>query len=287
MLCDCAILIGVPDPEIFNGSLGVEPDFFDKTPLVNIDVSSVNKLYGEVNLVDNKKTALAEIVYELATTLNSETLDADSATLLLAAVFEKTGGLRASLSADVLLTASELLRLGARKEEATSLAKEAAPVALLQLFGRAAVRSKLQEIPLGPPVESREIKKSPSPPFLKGEQEVPLRPPLEKGEYGRGVLWSFLTAEDFEKTGRSKDDISRVLQNLGGSFPPHGVRILLWQDSVGGRVSATLAGDEYLLQKINGLAPSQFQSPDLRLEASFESFREGEVHIASLLKGVL
>ncbi len=250
MLCDAALVLGVQDIESLNGSLGVEPQFFSETPLINIDVSAANRKYAEVNLVEESYPAISQIVYHLASALVDGPLKEEEATLVLAGIFDKTEQFHSSnMQADTLLAASELVRLGARYNEATTLAMEKAPLELFQLCGRAAVRSKLDE--------------------------------------EKGILWSFLTAEDFTKTGRGLRDASSVVRHLERNFPPRRLVALLSQDPEKKGVGVTLAGDAELLRSIQGTEAGEFQSPHLKLTVRFSSFREGEEFITSLLTRVL
>lgn len=287
VICDCVILLGISDPETLKCYPDMEPSLFDEIPLVNIDISSDNKIYGEVNLVDSTKIALAEIVYEILAAFDPEPLDKHSATLLLAAIFEKTEGLQVNLSADVLLLSSELMRLGAQRDKALAFSKTHLPLELLHLIGRASVRSKMEYLR---PLRIAEKPGSP----LTASPDNTLRTNFNENtdsrrsdQEGVGILWSFLTADDFAKTGRSAEDISLVLRHLEKSFPPHRLRVLLWQESRAVSISATLGGSREILEKLNQRTPSNFQSPDLRLITSFNTFRQGEEYISALLKELI
>jgi len=248
VLCECAIALGIPDIERLNGK-HTPPDFLSRVPIINIDISEDNSCYGEVNLVRPDKSSLAEVSYELITALGGEILEKESATLLLVGLMEKTSVFQDGADADTHLAVSELIRLGADQKEASRLVKKSRPIELLQLFGRASVRSKLEK--------------------------------------ERGALWSFLTAEDFEKTGRGPQDIFSVINHLHVFFPPHALQILLWQDSRERTIRATFSGKRPLLEKLHTLADSSFRSPQLELTNGFNSFREAEEYISSLLKEVL
>ncbi len=248
--CDCAILLGVANPELLTLN-SAEPEFFTNTPLLNIDFSVENQKYGEVNLLDPQKSSLSEIVYALISVLDPTALDAEKTTLLLAGIIEQTKSFTApSTNADTLLAASELMRLGAKHTEAQQLCQDnLLPLSLAQLFGRASVRSKIDE--------------------------------------DTKVLWSFVTAEDYEKTGRTTTDIPTILDNLQKALPPSRVLVLLSQQPEDKTVSATLAGDHEVLEKIHSREPAEFQSPYLLLANTFSTFQEAEEHLAPLIRGLL
>ena len=247
--CDAAIMLGITDPESLTQDT-LEAEFLTNTPLLNIDYSPENKNYGEINLLDTEKISLSELVYSLISAFDPSSLTADKTTLLLAGITEQTRSFStASTNANTLLTASELMRLGARLPVAQELNRNSLPLSLAQLTGRATVRSKINE-------DSK-------------------------------VLWSFITAEDYEKTGRSTADIPVVLDNLQKNLPPGRVLVLLSQQPEDKTVSATLAGELTILEKIHNQELAEFQSPHLLLAKTFSAFQEAEEYVASLIRNLL
>lgn len=243
--CDCAFVLGMADIEKAVIT-GLDPEFLTETPLINIDISAGNKKYGEVNLVDEQKSSLGEMIYELITNWREAPAAKDAATLLLAGIVSRTHCFRSpQTSADALLAASELKRLGADHALALELAQGGTDLALTQLLGRASVRSKL-------------------------DQE-------------RGILWSFLTPEDFEKTGRSVKDVPAALERLRQEFPPHRLLAFLWQEPVEKGVHTILAGDKGILERVASRAAGEFQSPNFKLSDVFPSFRDAEERVSALL----
>lgn len=248
--CDCLIAIGVTDIEAVPSREGVGPAFFADTPIIALANTASQQTYGDANLIASDQTPVSEIAYALVTQALGVAPDAETSTLLYAGIFHHTDGFRAPVRRECFAVLAELLGLGADQARAGALAAESRPFALTQLIGRAAVRSK------------------------------------ETGE-GNAVLWSFLTAEDFEKTGRTPADAIGVLASLGGIFPAHRVSVLLWQDLQQRRIHAALTGGRPVLDMIAGRAEAMFQSPSLMLAADFESFTAAEERVASLLREVL
>ncbi|MFY9463193.1 MAG: hypothetical protein WAP52_03345 [Candidatus Sungiibacteriota bacterium] len=246
--CDCVIALGVPDIDALPALAGVEPPFFTETPIIAISNTPDHKSYGEINLVSPASTPLSQITYALITETSGIKPDAASATLLLTGIIAHTDGFRKSTQGATHTVAAELLGLGAEHARATELTKINQPFTLHQLTARAAVRSKQSD--------------------------------------GERVLWSFLTAEDFRKTGRSPSDIPHVSSALTRAFPIHQISILLWQDPEIQRVHASILGDRSLLNAITEREQGTFQSPTLALETHFESFNDAEEHLVSLLREI-
>ncbi len=172
-------------------------------------------------------------------------LDRDLATLLFAGLLDATQHLSLDIDASALEHASSLLAAGADFPRASSLAANRDPFELKQLAGRAAVRSKLDK--------------------------------------DQGVLWSFLTAEDFEKTNRAPEDVSRVMDRLSREFAPPRAVLLAWQDPLLRHVRVCVSADTDTLERIKNAYPAESQSVHLLITTPFASFQDAETQLASIL----
>jgi nanoRNase/pAp phosphatase (c-di-AMP/oligoRNAs hydrolase) len=248
-LCDAVLAFGIDDIEALNTTEGLEPTFFTETPIINLDTSPDNKNYGEVNLVDIEKSSISEIVYELATALVGGPLSQEHATFILAGVIQKTRQFNyQQTTATTFLTVSELMRLGADLGEAQRIATTPQSLALLQLIGRSSVRTKTDD---------------------------------------NGILWSFITAEDFEKTNRSPRDVTHILEHLQSTITPKKGTALLWQNPETQTIQATFTGDPSLLETLAARNTGHRENAHLLIPTSYSTFREAEEYISELLKGAL
>jgi len=247
--CDTVCAIGVPDIEAVATDY-IGPDFFTQMPIIAIDTSPEYTNYGEVHLVDPKKASCSEIVYEFLSLLTETALDQQNATLLLSGITFCTRAFAdPKTTADTLLAASELVRLGASLADAQTIGANTFPLRLQQLHGRAIVRSRMDE--------------------------------------HIGVMWSFLTAEDFEKTGSTAKDTEAVLRHIETVLPQTRIAALIWQETALSKIKATLAGARPLLEALTHSGDGSFQSPSLVLTSTFETFREAEESVRSLLTPIL
>lgn len=248
-LCDCVIALGIPDIEIFGSSHGYESSLFTDTPIINLDTHPKNTHYGETNIVLPEKSSLSELVYEYLVDVYKEPLPAEQATLLLSGIIYETDHFKSpAANADTLLAASELTRLGAKHHDAFSLAKSQEPLGLIQLFGRASVRSRIDH----------ECK----------------------------IVWSFLTAEDFAKTSRSPADIPQVLTRLKGEFAAEKLCILLWQED-GKEVSGIATGIKHFLDALYSRTGGELDKTTLKIGGTYPAFKDAEEHLSELLKAIL
>ncbi len=243
---DAAVLVGVSNPEALTLP-DVEPGFFKDTPLVNIDVSPENTRFAEANVVNDTHASLSELTYRLLTQNAHTTLSSEIQTLLLAGIVSATDTFRApATTPETLRAASELMQGGANRDRAHLLARAARPLSLVQLVARASVRSKIDS--------------------------------------GNGVLWSFVTAEDFEKTGRSKEDLPLVLEHLTHEVPAHRGLFLLWQERLGAPIHAAFRGNGTLAEAVQARTDGAWQNPNFILERSFGNFIEAEEYLAGVVR---
>lgn len=88
---------------------------FSGTHIVNIDIQSANTSFGQTNVLDPQASSLSEVVASLITDLGF-VLDSDSASNLLAGIFDATNNLLApKVTADTYMAVAECLRVGGRK----------------------------------------------------------------------------------------------------------------------------------------------------------------------------
>lgn len=252
ILCECVIALALPTIDAAECPSFLNPEFFTTTPIVAIDTNREHTQYGDANLIpsgDKHYASLCEIVYEFLSRFSPNALDAESATLLLLGIENATDMLRApSARAETFLAVSELLRLGARRMNVHEY-ENAPPLPFLQLYGRALVRSKIDS--------------------------------------ERNFAWSFLTAEDFQKTGRSTDDITAAAQHLLRTFCSQNLFILLWEHPEQKTISALFAGNEKILAAIQEQHEAERDASCLFLGRSFETFHAAEREISSLLQDAL
>ncbi|KOA20878.1 bifunctional oligoribonuclease and PAP phosphatase NrnA [Clostridium homopropionicum DSM 5847] len=89
---DVVIVLDCGNIDRINGNLNYEDKQYT---LINIDHHLSNDLYGDMNYIDIKAAAVAEIVYEILTALNIE-LDKNIATCLYTSLVTDTGSFRHS-----------------------------------------------------------------------------------------------------------------------------------------------------------------------------------------------
>jgi len=104
-------------------------------PDVNIDHHATNTRFGQVNLIDPRATATAEVLYDLASELGLP-LDADVATNLLAGIVTDTIGFRTdNVTPAALRKAAALVEAGGRLQEVYERLLTQRPLASARYWG--------------------------------------------------------------------------------------------------------------------------------------------------------
>ncbi|OGZ95883.1 MAG: hypothetical protein A2847_01890 [Candidatus Sungbacteria bacterium RIFCSPHIGHO2_01_FULL_50_25] len=242
--CDSILSLGISNIESVSGAIADDPDIFTRTPIVAITSSKNPKPFGEISIAEERPHS--EIAYSIVGALEKLPPEEHEATLLLAGILAATRGLTArSLAPETVLVVSELMRAGADISEALALSRERKPLSLVQLIGRAHVRSK--------------------------------------SDFDDRVFWSFLTSEDFEKTGRDESDAPEVLRALSREVPWERALVLLFQSAKDSRVRGYVAGDDAVLARISESRGSEWIDGGILLPHTFETFKEAEDVVGSLL----
>lgn len=246
---DCLISIGVESPEHFGKEFEENPLLFYEKPIINIDVSPKNEHFGEINLVDMTKSSNAEIVFELFDNLTDDELEPREATRILAGIIEKTDNFKNSKTTpQVLEIAAYLMERGADKESIIRILYKTKPLNLLQLWGRASVRSRFDE--------------------------------------KTGILWTFLPKDDFEKTGTQTHDIRFVLEHMKEYFKSPKFHALLFENPRKNHVRVIIKSESLFIKEINQKEPGEEKDGILLLKKDFTSFPEAEAYVDKVLKGL-
>jgi len=179
---DLIIALGAPDLESLGGIYDRDVEFFYKTTIINIDHQSANEEFGQINFVDLNAVAVCEILYYLLKNYRPELLSEDMVTCLLAGIISETHNFKTSnLTPRTLLTTSELISLGARREEIVDHLYRSRDITVLKLWGR--VLNNL------------------------------------KSEVDGQLIWSVLTAKDFQETGATDNGLTDIVDELIANVP--------------------------------------------------------------------
>lgn len=134
---DLIIVIGANDLESLGSIYDQNVEFFYKTPIINISHQAANEEFGQINLIDLNCVANSELVFNLIQGEAESLINEDIATGLLAGIIIKTRNFKTgNLTPQTLMTTSELISAGARREEIINRLYRSHQVSDLKLWGK-------------------------------------------------------------------------------------------------------------------------------------------------------
>lgn len=138
---DLIITLGAVDKQSLGELSRRETDFLSRTVTINIDCSASNEYWGQINLVDLRKSAVTEVLSAWLESWATDKITPDIATCLLAGIVSKTRAFRTpNLQPETLERAAKLVALGGRREEVVYGIWRTRSVASLRLWGAALSR---------------------------------------------------------------------------------------------------------------------------------------------------
>lgn len=189
---DLIIALDSPDLESLGRIYDNDTEFFYKTPIINIDHHSNNEEYGQINFVELTAVSSTEILFSLFESYSRELIDEDIATCLLTGIISKTKSFKTpNITPRTLLTTSQLISMGARREEIVNHLYRSRSLNVLKLWGRILAR-------------------------LSGTQD-------------NSFVWSTLSRVDFIKTDSGEDDLYDVVDELIISIPQAKIIALIYE----------------------------------------------------------
>jgi nanoRNase/pAp phosphatase (c-di-AMP/oligoRNAs hydrolase) len=190
---DLIVTVGAPDLESLGPLFAQHPEFFYKTPVLNIDHASENEHYGAINAVDLTACACGEVAFELFESIDPTLVDAEAATAFLAGMIAKTRSFKSKrVTPATLQTASRLVSRGGARETIVEHLFRTRSVQTLRLWGRALARLKVDAL--------------------------------------SGVVWTLLSRQDFLNAGAEEENLQGVIDELIASSPEAKIVVLLYED---------------------------------------------------------
>ena len=246
---DLIVVIGAVDLESLGEIYDNNIEFFYKTTIINIDHQTANEEFGQINYIDVNAVATAEVVFFLLKNFHPESLDEKIATCLLAGIIQQTKNFKtANLTPRTLLTTSELLDRGADREKIVDHLYRSRDINSLKLWGR--ILNNL------------------------------------KTENSNALLWSALSATDFQETASSPDKLADLIDELIANVPDAKLVAIIYE------IGPNKAGlSLFSLKNLNALELLQDFSPTgSRKNASAmlnEDYRSAAKKIVARLKSAL
>jgi len=221
---DLIITVDTPDLETLGKIYEKDTEFFYQVPIINIDHHSNNEEYGQVNKIELTAIATSEIIFNLFNEYSKDLIDDNIATCLLTGIISKTKNYKTqNITPQALSISSELITMGARREQIVAKLYRSRTLNILKLWGRVLAR---------------------------------LQSSLENK-----LVWSVLTMTDFAKTNTSEEDLHEVIDELIINIPQSKVVVIIYEQSES-EENASSKAIIYTMKNINALDLVKKWSPE-------------------------
>lgn len=174
---DLIITVGISELELLGDLYDQNVEFFYKTSIINIDNKPANEEFGQINFIDLNAVAVSEIIFYLLKNYKETEINEEMATCLLAGIIQTTKNFKTpNLTPRTLLSTSELISLGANREDIVTHLFRSRDINTLKLWGR--VLNSLQ------------------------------------AEHKEELIWSKISNKDFLETNSSPDSLNDIIDEL-------------------------------------------------------------------------
>jgi len=189
---DLVITIDTPDMASLGQLFRDHADFLYRTPIINIGCDATNEHWGQLNLIDLTAVATTEVLFGLFDRWNRHVIDENIATALLAGMIAKTQSFRTTnVTPKTLQVASQLIAMGARREEIIHGLWRTRTVPTLKIWGRALSR-------------------------LEQDRSI-------------GLVWTTLSRQDFLEAGADHTALNGVVDELVSYSPEAKIIVLVYE----------------------------------------------------------
>ncbi len=134
---DMIIMIGCATKESPGKLYADMPDIFYDVPIVNIDNTSANEQFGQINFVTITASSCSEVVLDLCTHIVGYTLTPEAAECFLTGIIVATDSFRAPHTTPMALSyAGEMIDHGADQQKIVTHLYKSQPLRVVRLWGR-------------------------------------------------------------------------------------------------------------------------------------------------------
>lgn len=187
---DLIFILGTPDLASLGEIHQNNVQYFNRTPIINIDNKSSNEHFGHLNFVDLTAASVAEVLHNILQKIGEEHIDEQIATALLTGLIHETKSFKsANVKPDTLAAASKLISLGADREKIVNNLYCTKTLSTLKLWGTAL--SHLQQ--------NKDI----------------------------GLVWTTITRDDFTRCGATEADLYGIMHELINTSPDAKLSLLM------------------------------------------------------------
>lgn len=249
---DLVVSLGIPKRETIITKTEASAPRITRAPMFLISRENPKETNADAILTDTTKSSWCELAWDLMTSVdNTKEITEAIATPLLAGLFSATENLQSpNTTVASAKLASLLVTYGAKQELINDHLKAKTPFNLMQLWARTLSRSRMDE--------------------------------------KTNILWSFIPAEDFLKTGSTSKDLSLIFSHMEQLVSSPAGFLYVFENPHKNHIRAILKSkDGGILARAAEKEAGDLSPGALALHKSFSSFTEAEEELRILLGKIL
>ncbi|MDD3487322.1 MAG: hypothetical protein PHF35_03025 [Candidatus Moranbacteria bacterium] len=243
---DLLIVLGCQNLEHL-GELSVKnSDLFFEVPIANIDISSANENFGQINLVDVTASSLSETLADFFKKYREKETEKETAQSLLAGVISATGNFQSRATTPrTFLAASWLIEKGANQQEIVRNLFKTQSFAFMKLWGRAMAR-------------------------LQWDEKTK-------------IAWSTLALEDFVQSRTKPEDLPLVLEKIKDNFSAGKYFVILYSETLEKSVALVRNSDAESLKNLQKNLGGEIKNNHLEVVFEEKNILEAEKELLEKL----
>lgn len=210
---DLIISIGIKSLESLGEIYLENNDLFFEIPKINIDNSSLNENYGQMNIVNPTASSCAEMITEILIENNENELDQEMAQTLLTGIIASTESFqKPTTSPKSMILAAKLMKYKANQATIIRHLYKTKPLSFMKLWGKVMARLNWNE----------------------------------KDQ----MVWSLISGEDFVQSHASEADLPLILEEIQKSFSQGQIFAILYSYGTSRTKAQIIALNTKIKQKI-------------------------------------
>ena len=244
---DLIVTLGLEDLESAGQEFENNASLFFETPIINIDRSSSNERYGEINVVEPLASSCSEILTSILKEWDEDIIDKGASTLLLAGIISTTRNFQnIRTKPNTLLTAGYLMSREAQQQEIIRYLFKTKPFEFLKLLGIAMTKFQYDE--------------------------------------AKNLGWVKFSQNDFNESGSTPKSIPSIIMELKNNFSGSLCLVVLWEGAQNyfGIINSE---SQDQLKPIEGLFKFEKRGNNLLFTVPKDSYDQNEIvsKVSSLL----
>ena len=244
---DLMIILGCQNLDCLGATKEKNSDLFFEVPIANIDNSSANENFGQINLVDITASSVSEILAGLFKNIWDKQADENIAQCLLAGLVAATHNFQSrNTTPQTFLAASWLIEKGADQQKIVRNLFKTNSFSFMKLWGRVMARLQWDE-------------------KLK-------------------IAWSTLSLEDFVQSRTKPEELPLVLEKVKDNFSAGKYFAILFSETLDRSIALVRNNDSESLKSIQKLLGGEIKTNYLEIIFEGKNILEAEKELLGKLK---